>query len=582
VLSTENYTDPAIFELFTAFSRAFEPSAKASFAIQPEVLELTRLSNQAYRERLHELLKEKYRNADVKAIVAIGNGALKYLLESGRQLWPDVPIVFTAVGHGVESRMRLPPNVTGITVGFSLVDTVRLAKSLLPDTKRMVLVGNAPENDNYRPYFSDDLAPLYEHIEFIDLRGKPMEQVMQNASSLPEGSVIYYTSLREDGTGRRFSALEALTFITQVANRPILVDIDTYIGSGALGGIVFDPAALGRDAAKLVQRRLRGESIDAAVVADNTPRLIFDWQQMNRWHIGRSQLPSRSEVRFYEPTVWERYRWQIIVFMTALVLQSLLLAALLIERRRRLRAEQDSHRRLAELAHMNRTTTATFFSGAIAHELNQPLAAILSNAEAAELFLKMDPPAIMEVQEILADIRRDDRRAADLIQRMRELLKKSDSTTQVIDLNDIVKHTVKFLAAEAKTRNVTLTAYLSQHRMQVFADSVQLQQVLTNLIVNSMDAMTDVTGAPRMISIRTAIADACAEVCVSDSGPGFAGNLNRVFEAFFTTKPQGMGVGLSIVAEIIQSHGGRIRAENGTEGGANVRFNLPLHTGSQS
>jgi signal transduction histidine kinase len=582
VLSAENYTDPYVFKLFTEFRTSFEHGPQGAIAIHPEVLELTRLSSQAYREHLGNLLQEKYRNTDIKAIVTIGRSTLQYLLESRPRLWPDTPIVFAAVSSNVQSMMQLPPNITGHTIGFPLADMVRLSKSLLPETKRIALIGNAPENDHFRPYFTSDLVPLNEQVEFIDLRGKPMEQVRQSASSLPEDTVIYYTGLSVDGDGRKFSADAALKNIMQVANRPSLVDNEVYVDSGALGGMVFDPAVQGREAAKLVQRLLQGESIAAMPIANDIPRLSFDWRELKRWHIDRSQLPPQSEVRFYEPSVWEQYRWQIIGLVAALTLQLILMAALLIERRRRSRAERESHKRLTEIAHMNRTSTATFFSAVIAHELNQPLAAILSNAEAAELFLKMDPPALNEVQDILADICRDNRRASDLIQRMRGLLKKSDSVEQVIDLNDVVKHTLKFLAGEAKTRNIALTALLSRQQLPVFADSVQLQQVIINLVINSMDAMADMANTNHMASIRTAIVDSSAEVCVSDNGPGFGDHVGRIFESFFTTKSQGMGVGLSIASEIIHAHEGQIRAENGAGGGAVVRFSLPLHTDTQS
>lgn len=577
VLSTDNYTYPFFFTLFHAFDDTLKQGLNESYALYPENLDLNRLSTQAHRDALHALLREKYRHTEIKAIVAIGNGALKYLLESGPTLWPNIPVVFVTVSDSTMRQIKLPPNITGLTIGYSLTHTVELAKSLRPETRRIALIGNAPEYDNYRPYSTDELASQYDKVEFIDLRGKPVEEVRKSAAALPDDTVIYYTGISDDGTGRKFIPLDVLKSLAPVANQPILIDNEIHLGSGALGGMVFDPATQGRDAARLVQRLLQGEKIAAMPVTRSMPHPVFDWRQLERWHASRDRLPPNSEIRFYEAGIWEQYRWQILALAAVILLQSLLMAALLIERRRRSRAERKSGRHLAEIAHMNRTSTATFFSATLAHELNQPLAAILSNAEAAEIFLQSDPPAIKEVREILADICRDDRRASDLIQRMRELLKKSDSVEEAVDLNDIVKQTLRFLASVAKTRGVTLAAYLSYQHLMVFADPVQLQQVLINLIINSMDAMSGMRDAPRMISVRTAVLGTSAELCISVSGPGFGDNLGHIFESFFTTKPQGMGLGLSITAEIIRSHGGQIRAENNPDGGATVRFTLPLH-----
>ncbi|MES2126371.1 MAG: response regulator [Pseudomonadota bacterium] len=259
---------------------------------------------------------------------------------------------------------------------------------------------------------------------------------------------------------------------------------------------------------------------------------------------------------------------------------SLAQLSLLSERQHRDIAERESRLRLAEIAHMNRNASATVYCAALVHELNQPLAAIMSNAEAAELFLKMDPPLLQDVAEILVDIRRDDLRASELIQRMRELLKKSESVTLELNLNDVVKNSLALLASEARMRKIVLSCELGEAALPVAADRIQLQQVLINLVLNGMDAMNETPEGERSIVVRSRLAGPDdVEVRVHDSGPGFAGSLERVFESFFTTKPQGMGLGLSITAAIVAAHGGRIWAENEDDGGATVGFCLPLAKG---
>ena len=246
--------------------------------------------------------------------------------------------------------------------------------------------------------------------------------------------------------------------------------------------------------------------------------------------------------------------------------------------------QRESRQRLAEIAHMNRNASASVYCAALVHELNQPLAAIMSNAEAAELFMKMDPPALDDVAEILSDIQRDDRRASELIQRMRELLKKSDPVAQRLDLNDAVRQMAALLGSEARMRKLRLETELAAAPLTVSADPVQLQQILINLVLNGMDAM-DAAGAPAAVAGRVVTlhsrrgegaGEDMAEVLVSDQGCGFGANQARLFESFFTTKAHGMGLGLSIAAAIVHAHGGRIWAANNPGGGATVGFALPL------
>lgn len=244
-------------------------------------------------------------------------------------------------------------------------------------------------------------------------------------------------------------------------------------------------------------------------------------------------------------------------------------------------AHKESHKRLAEIAHMNRNFTSTVYSTAIAHDLRQPLAAILSNAEAAELFLDRDPPAIEEVKEILADIRRDDQRASDVILHMRNLLNKTQTEIVELDINEIVADVINFLAAEARVRGVGISHGRSSGTLNVLVDRIQIQQVVVNLVLNGMDAMAGTEENRRAIEIHTRrTAEGQVEVVVSDNGTGFK-HIEHAFESFFTTKPKGMGMGLSITAALIHAHGGEIWAENNPGHGASVYFRLPSSQGRE-
>src|SRR5258706_5470013 len=257
--------------------------------------------------------------------------------------------------------------------------------------------------------------------------------------------------------------------------------------------------------------------------------------------------------------------------------QAGLISALLREHRRRKFSEVQSRQRMEELAHVNRFSTAGELTASIAHEINQPLGSILTNAETADAILKSPTPDIAELKDIVNDILQDDRRATEVIRRMRSLLKKAPFELKSLDLSDVARETLEFLSALAVARKVELISLITQNALPILGDRIQLQQVILNLVVNGMDAMKDTPSENRTISIGTSLVENFARLSVSDRGPGIAEDkLKEVFEPFFTSKAEGMGMGLSITRTIIEAHHGLIRAKNRDHGGASFRIRLPL------
>jgi C4-dicarboxylate-specific signal transduction histidine kinase len=230
-----------------------------------------------------------------------------------------------------------------------------------------------------------------------------------------------------------------------------------------------------------------------------------------------------------------------------------------------------------DLAHLNRVAAMSELAASIAHELNQPLAGILSNAQAAERLLARTPPDVAESRAALADIADDGRRAGRVIQRMRAMLRKGEPSAGELDLNELVHEVERLVASAALLRGATLHVELAQGLPRVAGDGVKLQQVLLNLIVNALDAVAGRPPAARVVVVRTSVGGGGAvEVSVKDSGEGIpSADLERIFKPFFTTKAQGLGVGLAISRSIIEAHGGRLWAENNPGGGATLHFTLP-------
>jgi signal transduction histidine kinase len=366
--------------------------------------------------------------------------------------------------------------------------------------------------------------------------------------------------------------------IYQVANAPIFSFDQSYFTGEIVGGPMFSPADGARPTAAVAVRMLGGEKADGIKVPPiefSTPK--YDWRQLQRWNISERRLPPRAEVLFREQTVLERYSWQIALIAAVILIQAAFISALLREHQRRQLAEVQARQRMAELAHVNRFSTAGEWTASIAHEINQPLGAILTNAETADAILQSSTPDVTELKEIVRDILQDDRRATEVIRRMRSLLRKAPFELTNIDLNDLVRETLQFLSSLAAGRQFELVSAITPNPLPILGDRIQLQQVILNLVLNGVDAMRDTPGENHVITVRTSRVEQFAELSVADRGPGIPEDkLKKVFEPFFTSKSEGMGMGLSIARTIIEAHRGQIWAKNRDHGGASVRIRIPL------
>jgi PAS domain S-box-containing protein len=271
-------------------------------------------------------------------------------------------------------------------------------------------------------------------------------------------------------------------------------------------------------------------------------------------------------------TVWLRN----IVNVVARDEQSVELVGVTVDITARKQAEIEAARLRHQLAHAGRVRSLGELAATLAHELNQPLGAIVSNAEAALVFLERRPPSLDSVQAVLGDIVRDGQRAGAVVHRVRILLQNQVLERQPLDLTRLVGEVVGLTRAFALSHQVDLVADLAPDVRPACGDTVQIQQVLLNLVLNAIEAVADRPAGERRVRICAVNTPGGVELSVVDTGTGIAAEtLPHVFDPFFTTKVRGLGMGLSICRSIVRSHGGDIRVENNPEGGATVRFTVP-------
>lgn len=556
-----------------------EVASRSHVTVYAEDLDLVHFSGEDYEFTLQQMLKEKYRDKPLGVLVVIGEAALRLVLRWRDELWPGIPVVFTMVDETGFKRLKLPSDVTGNIADVKLADSIKAARAVVPDLASVYIVGDSWDRQLLFANWKEELASAAGDLRVVELLGLTMAELRQRVSELPEHSAIIYSAIHFDGEGGSLRSAAAVALIAEKANRPIVVAAETFLSPGGIGGYVFVPGAIGKEVGRLALRILDGE--EAADIPPGKPieavLPIFNWRQMERWGVHESDLPPGSEIRFRDATFWEAYRWQSAAAIAVLLIQAALISILLHERRKRDKAELEARHRLSELAHVGRQAAAGELSTSIAHELNQPLGAILTNAEAAELILKAPSPDLAELKEIVADIRRDDQRASHIIQRMRSFLRRTPFELRDVDLNEIMREAFEFLATQAASRNVALYFKAFPEALPIKGDAVQLQQVILNLIVNGMDAVSEMPYGRAVIGSTELNGGASAVVSISDSGPGIPSEkLIEIFDPFFTTKQQGMGMGLSIARTIIHAHKGRIWAENLAEGGAVFRLSMPL------
>lgn len=526
-----------------------------------------------------EYLRMLYGEHPPDLIIVVGAPAASFIQRHRKDLFATAPMLFTTVE---QRRVRMTELTEYDTVVAVIHDFRFLFESFLriaPDTKTVAIInGDSPNEQFWQGEMRRELQPLESRIEIRWYDKLSYEDLLKQTAALPPHSAIFWYQMIVDGAGVAHEGDRALTRLYQTANAPIFSHDDAFYGGEIVGGPMHSALGGSKRAAAVAIRVLGGERPgEIKTPSSNFAAPRYDWRELQRWKISERLLPPGAEIDFRKPTAWEVYRWQILLVGAVVALQAILIALLLHERRRRQDAEVQSRQRMSELARVNRFSTAGVLTASIAHEINQPLGAIRANAETMDLMVKSGSPDIDEVREIVADIRRDEERASEVILRLRSLLNKAPFEIRKIDFNEVVRETIDLLSGLAIGRQVELRGILSILPMPVKGDRIQLQQVIVNLIVNSMDAMSHLPAAERRVTIRTLRDERYAEASIADRGPGIPPDkLKQLFEPFFTTKAGGMGMGLSIAQTIVEAHGGQLSAENQPGGGALLRVSLKL------
>jgi signal transduction histidine kinase/ABC-type uncharacterized transport system substrate-binding protein len=649
-----------------------------------------------------EFLRAKYRERNIRVIVADALPALQFSREFRDRIFPGVPVVHVAVAWDRLEGAVLRADFLGNFEDNDPTPTLKLAMRLHPNTQRIVFIRGASERDRFWDKRLQGAAQqVGTQVQIEYLAGLPTADVLRRVRALSQGTIVFTPGYFVDGAGLVGSPRQSTERIAAASAVPVYGTFDTLVGTGIVGGYMSPYEDQAKQAAAIVVGLLNGEGPSEAPRSMAARIPMVDWRQVQRWGIDERQLPMETIVRFREPGGWDKYRREIWVGIVVVLLQAVLISALLLERRSRRRtaaaleesqkqmtlaasaarlslwiwdaarnnsdrsgrlpqrpgalhdkptafedvvasahpsdrenlesavamalsrdveldveyrvvkadgsvrwlaargrAERVGSRRLLGVAldvterkaaelraaedrtalrHMTRVSTIGQLSAAIAHQLNQPLASILGNAEAAQKMLGREKVNLVEVRAICDDIVSEDRRAAEVIRRLSELYRRDEVKSEPIDVNELIRETLELLRTELLIRHIVPVTDLSRNLPMIEGGRVQLQQVLLNLVLNAADAMGGIKADERRLTIRTESREREIRLCVVDNGSGIAaGHLKSVFDPFWSTKSGGMGMGLAICHSIIASHRGTVAAANNPGPGATLCITLPV------
>ena len=510
-------------------------------------------------------------------IVSLGGPAALFARKHRQKIFPELPLLLASVDVRVLGDAPLQDNETATLVAVNYAGLIEEIQQLLPRTKHVFMVmGSGALGQFWHRQLEQDFKRLARPVTFTWSDHLSLPEILSRCASLPPDSAIFYFMFGTDGSGAAYADEQVLSELHASANAPMFGAHGAFMGLGVVGGRLTPLDNLSRQSADVAVRLLNGApatSLRGPVLTRGEP--VFDWRELQRWEIPESRLPPGSVVRFRAPTLWQAYRRAVLTGIAALLVQSLLIAGLLYQRRARRQAESESRKNLTLAADASRRQTMAALTSSIGHELGQPLSSIMYNAQALDMMVSADRASPETIKEILSDIQSQGFRATQIIDRHRKMLRTHQLEKKPIDVHTVIGETMALVAHDMSTRHVEATVYLPSSRGVVSGDQVLLQQVFVNLLMNAMDAMAGTPPDRRHITVSTDVKSDAVAISVRDSGKGLPAEVDgRLFAPFVTTKAEGLGIGLTIAQTIVQAHGGTIDARNNPDGGATFTVTL--------
>ncbi|MEI7700234.1 MAG: ATP-binding protein [Planctomycetia bacterium] len=606
ILDQEVLTRPAIMEFMEGFRAEFlTPGSSIAPEIFVETMDLSRLASpNTDISKAADWLLDKYQGRRLDFLIATSEKSLRFLISKREKLAPDAWII-AIERFGDQFKLGgETPRFLKLGNSEPSTNSLELALQLFPATRRVAYVATTfPHQASTRAsesrMRSDVLAKGLEFVSLLDLSLREFETRLKQ---LPRDTVVFYSGIYVDSNGQRTVPAEVVERLCHVSQHPIFSGIDTYLGRGVVGGMCVEVRSIGRRVASMLRECIEGNSALEYVIPEVA---LLDARALRRFGVPDSRISPGSEIRFQELGFWELYGRQTLVGLLVLIFQAGLIVALVVQLRRRRSAEQTIRIQTEKLEQASRLSTLGQYAASLAHELGQPLGAILNNVEAAAHLLKNDPQShLEELREIIHDIAADDRRAGLVLDGIRQMVRRQQLTMRPMDLQTMLRNAMLLAKPRLDVERIAVNVACELQRPMISGDEILLQQAVLNLVNNSVDAIiafatktasgnfleakAGSNGKERLLRgtiqfvIRGAVpldrqdSEMRIELVIVDNGGGIeSSEVNSVLEPFFTTRSAGLGIGLSVVQSIMDQHEGRMTLQNRSGTGLTVILSFP-------
>jgi len=561
-----------------SFRTALQAVAPGPVTFFVESIDAQRFDARSLEPETVALLAKKYRQQPVDLIIATGDGTLDFVHRNHAALWPGTPVMFSAVSSALISADSPIHNYPYLTWKLDVQGTLEMVRALQPEATRLVVIGGTSRFDQMQVDEVMAVARLQNHWATEVWNTFTIDTLREKLAGTPAQTAVLYTTMFRDASGLPLFPADALQRMASGSGAPVYGMYATYMGRGVVAGRFIDYQEMGHRAAKTAVQILTGTPLDTQSLQETIKaHCLADYQQLQAYKLQSGALPADCQIRNMPRNLWTQYRELVVAGLAVILLQAVTIGALLQQRRRLRLAEMRGSQQRDELSRAMRFAAMGELTASIAHEINQPLGAILNNAKTAEMLLAQGADTPQEMRAILTDIRRDNERAHAVIQRLRRLLSKGEAAHGPVHLHATIQESLAILKPEALRRGIAMELDLSAPTDRLSGDSVQLQQVLINLALNAMDAMANTGLGQRLLALATCHHAGQLQLQVRDTGAGIAESaMATIFDSFYTTKSDGMGLGLPIVRTIVQAHHGTVSVDSRPGQGTTFTLRFPL------
>jgi len=586
IIFSYSSTLPAYENILTGIKSTIRENIDEPVNIISEYLDIGRSDNDDYARLIINMYNSKLKEFNIDLLITVGPGINDLLLKYGSSELKalktvncdaDIPGRITLrdlkIRYGIE-----------LLTNFKVVNTLKEAFALFPDYKDVFVISGVSSLDSYFGSLlrqtENEFEPLH-HFKFIS--GLTMDSTISFVRTIPANSIVVVPGFLLDAAKIPFSTPEVLDIISRNSRAPVFPITDAAVNKkGGIGGYLFSYNSFGKEAGRISREILNGKQINDIILnRNNFYEHIYDWNELKRWHLTDSKaIPSNSIFYNRDDSFFELYKWYILGVFLFILSQTFLILYLfrLNKRQKEINLKmEETESMYRELIRTDRLSKMSTLTASLSHELFQPLAAIRYTAEAGKLFIDSDKLEMSKAYQMFENILEDDIRATKIITSVKSLMKTDSQEKENVDLNALISETATLISTDVKKDKIKIKVACDADKIIVFGNKIQLQQVLMNFIRNAAAAMEKNDPENKILGITLKVIKDEAIVSVRDSGPGIDASVReKLFKPFVSTKKDGFGIGLTLCKSLIESHNGKIWAEDLPEGGTMFSFSLKM------